>query len=285
MKATRKLIPALALLLVSAVLLSTASYAWFTTNSAVDANMTVSVSAPNTLLISETENGTYGTSVTFAPATSGIYPCSTTDGIKFYHIGTSTAKLDGTIKYGTQAEFEAAVADDTAVIGDTFIATTGKVLRYDAAATADDEAVFTEIGTVTEVSTKAEYLYEKSFWIQSPNATEADQLQVKVDIAEGAIKGATGALRVAVIIGSEIHLFSENDASTLALNATGAANTTYIIEGGVGLIKTTLASADPQEIKVIIWYEGNDGQCISTNVQQGNTSDVKVTIEYNPLFS
>lgn len=62
MKATRKLIPALAMLLVAAVVMSSASYAWFTMSRQVTAQgMNVTVTAPNNLLIMAT-----GTSDAFA---------------------------------------------------------------------------------------------------------------------------------------------------------------------------------------------------------------------------
>ena len=62
MKMTRKLIPALVMLLVSAIMLSTASFAWFASNDKVTAtDMTVTAnSAQQFLQISSTSNGTYG---------------------------------------------------------------------------------------------------------------------------------------------------------------------------------------------------------------------------------
>lgn len=55
MKATRKLIPALAMLLVAAVVMSSASYAWFTMSRQVTAQgMNVTVTAPNNLMIKPT---------------------------------------------------------------------------------------------------------------------------------------------------------------------------------------------------------------------------------------
>ena len=56
MKATRKLIPAFAMLLIAAVMMSTATFAWFSTNSQVNVNgITISAKANNTyLIISET---------------------------------------------------------------------------------------------------------------------------------------------------------------------------------------------------------------------------------------
>ena len=57
MKATRKLIPAFAMLLIAAVMMSTATFAWFSTNSTVTAKgMSIEATAKNTfLVIAETE--------------------------------------------------------------------------------------------------------------------------------------------------------------------------------------------------------------------------------------
>ena len=75
MKTTRKILPALAMLLVSAIMLSTASYAWFASNSRVTAgDMHVKVRANTKFLeISETVDGTYTSAVTYVdPATEEI---------------------------------------------------------------------------------------------------------------------------------------------------------------------------------------------------------------------
>lgn len=68
MKMTRKLIPALVMLLVSAMMLSTASYAWFASNNTVRANnLQVKVNSnAKFLVISDAADGTYGPSVTMA---------------------------------------------------------------------------------------------------------------------------------------------------------------------------------------------------------------------------
>ena len=57
MKNTRKLIPAIAMLLVSAVMMSTASFAWFTMNSTVKADsISMTAVAPASLWIAQNEN-------------------------------------------------------------------------------------------------------------------------------------------------------------------------------------------------------------------------------------
>ena len=56
MKATRKLIPAIAMLLISAVMMSTATFAWFSTNAQVSATgLKISAVAKNTFLTISTD--------------------------------------------------------------------------------------------------------------------------------------------------------------------------------------------------------------------------------------
>lgn len=114
MKATRKLIPALALLLISAVLLSTATYAWFTTNTTVSATMSVQVQAPLNLEIApDNGSGAPGTWQTGTLALNGagdpqkLIPVSSNDGQNFVQcvtnkdktVITTTIPADGSITF------------------------------------------------------------------------------------------------------------------------------------------------------------------------------------------
>ncbi len=84
MKNTKKLIPALAMLLVSAVLMSTASYAWFSMNSTVTATgMEVKAATSKNLLISK-DNSDFGLEVAMAASNTTMQPATSSDGINFY---------------------------------------------------------------------------------------------------------------------------------------------------------------------------------------------------------
>ena len=91
MKMTRKLIPALVMLLVSAIMLSTASYAWFASNSTVDANnMHVKVKANTQFLeISKSKDAGFATAVDYE--TAGLAD----GGTKL--VTQRTANTDGTV--------------------------------------------------------------------------------------------------------------------------------------------------------------------------------------------
>ena len=74
MKMTRKLIPAFVMLIVSAIMLSTASFAWFATRTTVSAtDMTVQAKADTKYLtIANTLDGTYGSSVSAATPSATV---------------------------------------------------------------------------------------------------------------------------------------------------------------------------------------------------------------------
>lgn len=86
----KKLIPALAMLIVSALVMSSASFAWFTMNRTVETNnMNVTVVAPDNLMISA-DGSIWNTSakvdlVAKFPGTSltTIAPASSDDGLNF----------------------------------------------------------------------------------------------------------------------------------------------------------------------------------------------------------
>lgn len=87
MKNTRKLIPALAMLLVSAVMMSTASFAWFSMNTSVSATgMSVTATVPASLYI-DTDIGMANQSFAKAALNNGatsLLPSSSEDATKWY---------------------------------------------------------------------------------------------------------------------------------------------------------------------------------------------------------
>lgn len=96
MKKFRKLIPALALLLVSAVLMSTASYAWFSMNTKVTVTgMKVTTKVGSNVMIAATnteESYTLGLDQT---KTGLLEPVSTIDAVTYYYTATTNVSADG----------------------------------------------------------------------------------------------------------------------------------------------------------------------------------------------
>jgi hypothetical protein len=124
----KKLIPALILLLVSAMVLSTSSYAWFSMNRTVSATgMSLTSTAPANLLITNgAETPTWGATVLSNETYTGkIFPASSADGLTFFAIadgqkigagdiggvvaGTGSAVTGGVVFYKSSAAYSATV--------------------------------------------------------------------------------------------------------------------------------------------------------------------------------
>ena len=84
MKLSRRLIPAFAMLLVSAVLMSTASFAWFSINSDVTATgMSITATADSSLVIKGSKDGAFTSIGTNEHKDVVLNPTSSADGVKF----------------------------------------------------------------------------------------------------------------------------------------------------------------------------------------------------------
>ncbi len=122
MKATRKLIPAIAMLLISAVMMSTATFAWFSTNSQVSANsLIVSAKADTTFLVignteDEVKVANYQVIDIKAPAASGTEGVLIPIAFDETTIGIDDAALNGKFRWYTAT---AAERDDEVMDADT----------------------------------------------------------------------------------------------------------------------------------------------------------------------
>ncbi|MCI5838200.1 MAG: hypothetical protein MRZ91_03285, partial [Christensenellaceae bacterium] len=100
MKKFKKIIPALCMLLVSAVLLGSSTYAWFSLNNKVTVTgMQVSTKVDNNLLIADSTEGTvkaaenaFGNALNQS-VNGELQPASTVDGVNFFY--TNEAKANG----------------------------------------------------------------------------------------------------------------------------------------------------------------------------------------------
>ena len=94
MKFTRKIVPALALLIVSAVLMTTATFAWFSMNTRVTATgMQMGTEAGDNVLIAnntsktkETALGNFKNTLVLPVAKANLRPVSSVDGANFYFV-------------------------------------------------------------------------------------------------------------------------------------------------------------------------------------------------------
>lgn len=107
MKKTRKLVPAIALLMVSVLMLSTASYAWFSMNTKVTATgMQITAKSDNTWLVIQEGD-------TFNPATTTLSVTSTASATELFPVAPATAITSDNVE--TPGSWHYAYSNDPAV--------------------------------------------------------------------------------------------------------------------------------------------------------------------------
>ena len=242
MKATRKLIPALALLLISAVLLSTATYAWFTTNTTVYATMSVQVKAPMNLEIAPDASGVAGTwqTGTLALNVSGdpqkLIPVSSNDGQNFVQCMTNKDKTVITSTIPTD-------------------------------------------GSITFAEASGNYKVQKDLWLRSE--TNAASVTVTLGVTDTSNSKLQGAIRVAIFEGGAPGTGTlKKILSPKTTSATGVetpsgkyilkgSGDTYTCENTTNVANEVAinlpASADGVHYYFVIWVEGNDANAVQAN--------------------
>ena len=278
MKATRKLLPAIALLLVSVVLLSTASFAWFTTNKTVKTSMTVSVTTPQNLMISVKEGddwGPWANSAAFNNDYPKLTPASSANGKDF--VVSSGLVTEGAL---TQDQVNEIVASNGSK-GSFSTNTTGKgsegevyFLKYEFQLRAsqpivpspeqDEDIVASNVictikvtGTEKENEEDDEYLDEAYF----------AALRIVILDSEGkvvvAARGASGATSNPIIKG-------ENSTYTVSTTAFTGTNT---------FNQLTFPAAVAQDFTLVVWLEGNDPACVSENIDKTPNCNISIDFE------
>ena len=275
MKKFKKLIPALALLLVSAVLMSTASYAWFSMNNKVtvtgmevktkvSSNMLI---AHDTLANTSKKNDSDFTTSDSTAVKAILEPVSTADGNTFFY--STNAKADGSkitdssatpfIQYNAGSS---AVGSDASNYDDLF---------------SQNYGVTNSSGLLTGV-TKASPYVDYVFQLKAQNNGSGTQVisLTKLDLTYSGAADTSKAYRVAIFvedittndpagtIGTLKGVYKPESATNFnsqVVNGTDSyATATYVSEA------TSLASlnaGDNKQYKVVVrmWLEGQDTTC------------------------
>lgn len=255
-KMRHKLIPAIIMLLVAAITMSTASYAWFTMSSRVEVtDIQLSVVAPINLLIKNTDDGyeDYSNAVQIktSPASGRLNHASSVDGLTFYTVADEDADeyigVDGKIT-GTPT----LVATTTTVADDTdgyYIDFSIDLLNTggEPVTVGIDNVVITSIATSTAGSDQI--INAVRFAVLDKDST--------VSLA--------GGLFVADATEVEEVTLAYSDASTVSDTAQAKIVTDTdmfdVVAGGV-------AANDPinkTTVIVRVWIEGQDIECITEN--------------------
>ena len=279
MKNFKKLIPAFAMLLVSAIILGSSTFAWFSMNTQVTAtSMQVKAVAEDGLLIKNeldadtaanwqmSADASYGTLVALAPT-------STANVTDWYH-NKSDDQNDA--KAGQLAATYETLSSDTKWKRDAGDSKSGVYyIDTDADNTKDDNE-------------KAYVLLNKFFIKSSGDAialgsghTYADLYINKVKVTGASASAALDAsLRVAIKIGSALYIYAPVTGATTTYKAggsdTGTAATvttvpaTYIVNSTTGTTSipavTETTQANWVEADIYIYFEGEDAGLKSANL-------------------
>ncbi len=273
----KKLIPAMCLLLVSAVLMGTSTFAWFTMNTTVTASgMKVNAVVPKSLVISTEEGGTYSAAVNLGLETvQSLYPVSTVDTTAWY---APSNLLDNNIDPTTGA---AGMSND------------------------ENGTLFQELttwdgtGLLKESTNTNVYAVKKTVYVKSSDAKQevyglyVSSLTVNnTEINASSLNDVSKALRIAVVTTGKTLFFAPTGydseckpiasinegekggsvGSPLTIVAPGSENGVLVTND------TAIAGDSSMAISIFVWYEGQDKNANNTNALK--VQDLDIIIEF-----
>ncbi len=288
--ARRKLIPAVGMLVVSAMMLSSSTYAWFTMsdNVSVTGMQLKATSDGGLLIINEDLDDTdanwktqttathNGLSKGESPVALTFFPTSTSDATAWYY--NISDQFDNAARYSA-SPYITVTATDTNNDG---------AYGLDSASQANDAGVKAPVGNY--------YLLNKFYIKSSGNALSNGSLnitQVKSAIKSGATASEKAtklnkSLRIAVVSGSQTTIFApfagDTDVSYRVNGSETPTTAKHVGENGAVTVATGVSSipantakrpadgvtGDPAtEVKVYAYFEGEDPECKSSNTTNG----------------
>lgn len=244
MKMTRKLIPAFVMLIVSAIMLSTASFAWFATNRDVTANnMSVTANANTKYLhISTAPDSGFNTQVNAANATKTV--------------DLINAKID---------------TDKTTVkwyLGSSTVS--GEVGTTNSTAL-DDSTVEADVDPADPTDSK--YALINTFYFKMSDTSNSELKNLTVSgITVTGDSSIKNALRVLVVgeAGSQIWKLDTTDPTKMV--SAGGNNAEYLITDNI-----TKTSPATKSVKVYVYYDGEDTSATSDKATALTQMTVNVT--------
>ena len=245
----KKIIPALALLLVSAVLLATSSFAWFSMNkevtvtgmsvtTKVDSNLFVTASTAGTGKAADSAFGSYADQI----VTGKLQPSSTVDGVNFFH--TSNADAIGRKESGNYA----AVVSNT--IASVYKAYVDYVVELKAVNT-EGSTAYVKLNTLNLTYNNAAITTEKAYrvaiFIQDQDGENAYEAQGAAADAIFRMDGAT--------------YFTTDE----AVDSTTTTDDVGNLDADLSTAMPVAAGATAYyKVTVRLWLEGEDTTCNNT---------------------
>lgn len=282
-KTALKLIPAVAMLLVSAIMVSTATFAWFSMNTTVEASgMQLTAVTPVNLLISEKTSGwtdaDWGNSVDFSGVSVGkLYPSSTDDAVNFNAITNSGNYIGsgagGVAENSTAFQATSAVTASSAVAAETgYYATYTFALKLSERQVNPAKVYLSNLTVTKNAEDTNDLTPAVRFAVFSGNAVDALSLK-RIYATNGAAASytAVGGSSIAEgtlysAIGDKVTMTASDteDASTYYRKAAVSTGNITYDESDRILVNDTVVF-----VKVVIWVEGQDPACNNTVTGHG----------------
>lgn len=296
-KNTRKLLGAVGMLTVSAAMLVSSTFAWFTMNKDVKAtSMQVKAKAEGGLLINEVstvDDVNWDDAATAATLPgAALIPTSTTNAAKWFHANSktasdeagATANLKSTNLSGDYEELTTLTSEDTNATSGTqaansiFYKNNNGNAGYQANTT--DNAYYVMYKYYLKVSNESGLNLGKSAGDQNVAIKSVDVTLPETQKSPNLDK----ALRVGIKMGGKMYIYapvygeSDTIATYYATTAVSTSGTTQSITNaavdafkGTAKTNTALASLPGMktagtEVDVYIWFEGEDDFCQSDNI-------------------
>jgi len=271
----KELLAAIAMVIVAAIALSGSTYAWFAANNQVTANqMTVQAVAEAGIEIVAKGNTDWSTTdasnVTSAMA---LYPTSTRDGATWVH--ASAAKADKFTAAAGTYEILSLTAGDTSKNAAGYATETKQIAsqNYDA--------------------TGKQYYRIDTFQIRTVQGTTTEQkVKVKEVQLSGTPQSLDKSLRVLIKSGSNYYNYNAGAGSESRVVATAVngsknpetiATVTYLANNAASELLCTCAAGTasaagtPQDVDIYVYYEGEDVDHYSNNLENA-LAQLSVTV-------
>ena len=252
MKNFRKLIPAVCMLLLAAVMAGTSTFAWFSMNTTVMAGtMAVSATAPTNLRICATNSATdsdWSGALSLSASLTTMVPVScdnTNAALAFYKVKANGDKID-----------------------------------YNNGAYKED--------TTFEAATAGTDYYTTSFFIKAVGADASDLKLSTITLNAGGRTELDKALRVRAVCGDKKFIYEPVAGAATTYKAVKSLNTeekpvlgdkNITVSNANSVLAETVTKTAVQ-VTIYIWYEGQDPACKSSNTvdMAGTTFSLSFTV-------
>ena len=265
MKKFRKLLPALSMLLISALLMGSSTFAWFSMNTTVSATgMKATAVAPSSLLISVTNSTTgFGSTVELQnekTMASSITPT-------YFNKDTVTGSPDWTYNFYKLTDSASASVDQN-----------GQLTGTHASAGFSDATTYTK--------TEADH-YQDEVWLKlegkSVEAGKNYVLTFKANYTAEVSQAIKNAMHILIVnktdgnIVLDYDMGSDNTEENLSVNASAETKQNLTITASNG------STLDVKNLAIYYFLSGKDNDCKNTNISSDTNLSVTLTFGFKTV--